>query len=157
MSNWSTESLKSEFDSNSFIKKNMHDFDRTFTETDYNFFEGRASNYDVVGINANKVDDMRQAIRDYVKNIENYLDNIDPLENADGAFKSEEVQDAVSEYLKSLKEYCKNFTSGLLAFSDQIGAFKYQWLESTKRMASTITSDRNSINDISEHYTERIQ
>lgn len=162
MANWNTETTKSEFDARRFTTDTIAG--RTGRETGDSSISGRsnglwgigADGYDIVGINANKVEDMRQAIRDYVSAIEKYLDGVDPLASADGAFKGEAVQKAVATYITNCKEYCKNLTSNLLAFSDQIGEVKRQWLAAMDRMADSISTGSKSYGS-SEHYTETIK
>lgn len=162
MANWNTEATKSAFDARKFTTESLSN--RTGRESGASSISGRsggflgmgASGYDIVGIDANKVDSMRESIRTYVKNIETYLDGVDPLADANGAFKGEEVQEAVRKYISTCKEYCKNLTSNLLAFSDQIGDVKNQWQIAMGKMSESINTGSQSYGS-NDHYTETIQ
>lgn len=162
MANWNTEATTSTFDAGKFTTEALSS--RTGRETGASSISGRsagffgigASGYDIVGIDANKVDSMRESIRTYVKNIETYLDGVDPLADANGAFRGEEVQTAVRKYIDTCKEYCKNLSSNLLAFSDQIGDVKNQWQAAMGKIAGTIDTGSQSYGS-TDHYTETIQ
>ena len=125
MANWMNGVSESTFNAKSFSDSQISDREGTREASNVRhgwFGNGRA--YSVVGIDANRIDGMRSAIRDYVQAIEGHLDGIEPLANANNAYKSEEVQRAVQEYVQKVKDYCKNLTSQLLAFSDKLGDVK---------------------------------
>lgn len=112
--------------------------------------------YSVVGINVNQIDNMREAIRQYVSEIKNHLDGIEPLANADNAYKSEEVQRAVRDYISKVKQYCLNLTSQLLAFSDQLVEVKYAYLSKMSNIASDFNQKSTSFSE-GTAYTESAQ
>lgn len=147
MANWQTSTTSSEFNAQSY-SENMKN-ERTGREGGDSSISGRnpgglfgwgASGYDIVGMDSNQVEPMRNAIDAYVHNIETYLDNINLMATADTAFKGEEVQEAVKKYLDTCKKYCINLTSQLLAFSDQIQDASDQWKKSTQNIAQNINN-----------------
>lgn len=154
MANWMNGVSESTFNAKSFSDSQISDREGTREASNVGggwFGNGRA--YSVVGIDANRIDGMRSAIRDYVQAIEGHLDGIEPLANANNAYKSEEVQRAVQEYVQKVKDYCKNLTSQLLAFSDKLGDVKSSWERATSEMSSTIGGASGSF-DAGTKYTE---
>ena len=154
MANWMNGVSESTFNAKSFSDSQISNREGTREASNVGggwFGNGRA--YSVVGIDANRIDGMRSAIRDYVQAIEGHLDGIEPLANANNAYKSEEVQRAVQEYVQKVKDYCKNLTSQLLAFSDKLGDVKSSWERATSEMSSTIGGASCSF-DAGTKYTE---
>ncbi len=99
--------------------------------------------YSVVGLNVSAIDGMRADIRNWVSEIQTHLDGIDPLADAQNAYKSDDgkVENAVKEFVDNVKQYCKNLTSDLLAFSDKLEDVRKAWLDTTGNLAGTITTD----------------
>ncbi len=144
MANWVTETSKSDFDAQgvaSTLSANR-DATREGAQNGAGFFHGffGASGYSVVGISADKIPTMRDAIRDYVNSIRNHLDGIEPLADANNAFKGDDIQKAVKSYVEKVKEYCQNLTSDLLAFSDKLQDALDAWESSQRSMAQGVDS-----------------
>ena len=101
-----------------------------------------SSDYDVVGINATKVPMMRDAIRDYVKHIQEYLEQIGANTSSSqaGAIQSEDVKAAVDKYITAVKEYAQNLVSYILTFSDKLKDVQDAWEKQAKSMAGNIDS-----------------
>ena len=75
--------------------------------------------YNLVGINANQIDDMRFAIRVYVENIETHLNQVLDFASDTYAFKGQYAE-AIKEYVQAVCDVVKSLTSQLLAFSDKL-------------------------------------
>lgn len=164
MANWNVESSKSSWATNSIV--NNFKSQRASTRSAgigsdmwsqivkgvSSIFNG--GGYSVVGINATKVEEMRNAIREYVRAIQAHLDGIDPTTNANGAFKGEEIQNAVRSYVERLKQYSKDLTSQLLAFSDKLKDVADAWEAYNKSMAENVTSTSSSFGN-NGAYTEQ--
>lgn len=116
-----------------------------------------SSGYSIVGIDANKVGDMRNQIKESVTNIQNYLDGIQPEGvMTNNAFKSEEIVAAVKDYIDTVKEYSKALISDLIAFSDKLQDVQDAWQTSTQNYASdSITAAKASMSDATTYYTEQ--
>lgn len=110
--------------------------------------------YSIVGMDVTKVDSARAAISDYVAAIENHVSGIDALANANGAYKSDDVQAAVKTYVEKVKEYCVNLCSQMRAFSDKLADAKAIWESGTANIASTVQSSSGSF-DAGTKYTEQ--
>lgn len=115
-----------------------------------------ATSYDVVGISADKIPEMRDAIRAEVQGIHTYLDGITVDTDADGAYKSEEVQRAVQAYIAKVKEYSKALTSDLLAFSDKLQDVYDAWKLSTDTFATdSIDPSTSQFDSVTDQYVEQ--
>lgn len=115
---------------------------------------GNTGGYSIVGMDITKVDATRAAISDYVAAIENHVNGIDALADANNAYKSEEVQSAVRSYVEKVKEYCINLCSQLRAFSDKLADAKAAWESGAANIASTVSSGAGSF-DAGTKYTEQ--
>lgn len=112
------------------------------------------SSYSVVGINAAKVPEMRDAIRQYVNNIISSIEAVDPLSGADQAFRSEEVQASIKSYITAINQACANYVSGLLAFSDKLEDVYEAYQANISRVANNYSSVASSLEQ-NEKYTEQ--
>ena len=134
---------------------------RTGTLGVYIYATTSLSNESVVGINVAYVDQMRNAIRNYVKKIESHLEGIEPLANADNAFRNDEMQRAVQGYIDAVRTYCVNLTSQLLAFSDKLGDVKLHYKSTMESLANDINKKTNGNSEALEprgfQYQETIQ
>lgn len=117
------------------------------------------SNESVVGINVAYVDQMRDAIRNYVEKIKTHLEGIEPLADANNAFKNDEMQRAVQNYIGIVQDYCVNLTSQLLAFSDKLGDVKNAYKSTMESLAEQIDNNTGSFatNSNGRQYQETIQ
>lgn len=123
---------------------------------DNGFFGAGKKEYSVVGLNVAAIDGMREAIRNYVNEIKNHLDGIDPLANSSNAFRSDEVEQAIRVYISKVKDYCLNLTSQLLAFSDKLADVKSAYFGSMSSIASNINQQTTSFSE-GTAYTESMQ
>ena len=115
------------------------------------------SEYSVVGINAAKVPEMREAIRNAVSNIQSHIDGIEAETNTANAFKSDEIKAAVEKYVLAVKDYAKALTSNLLAFSDKLESVHQAWLTSTQTFASeSIDASTTNVSSSATYYTEQL-
>lgn len=115
------------------------------------------SGYSIVGIDANKIPEMRAQIRDSVQALQAHLDGIEAETNSTNAFRSEEIKSAVEQYVLSVKEYSKALISDLLAFSDKLQDVKNAWEQSTSSFATdSVNPATSAMNDATSYYTETL-
>ena len=95
--------------------------------------------YNLVGINANQVDDMRFAIRVYVENIESHLNQVVSEAEDTYAFKGQYAE-SIKEYIQAVCDVVKSLTSQLLAFSDKLVEVKEAYQERDINLTRTISS-----------------
>lgn len=157
MANWVNEAQQSSFEAQTYATSaisNRSASRESSVQNTRGFFGGLFDQYSVVGLNANKVPAMREAIRNYVNNINAHLEAIDPKADANSAFKSEEVQEAVKNYVTKVKEYCQNLISDLLAFSDKLADVQAAWEAFSGSASSNINAASGGL-DAGAKYTEQ--
>lgn len=100
---------------------------------------------DVVGINANKIDEMINAIEDYIKKVNTHLDQIktetDPRKAMQG-----EYADAVKTYVGTACDVCYKITSQLRYFEDKLVMVKEAYAQKDQNLASTINDTSSEMN-----------
>ena len=116
------------------------------------------SGYDIVGINGNQVEPMRQSIRDYVSEVQGLIDTTlsTSADQARNAFRGEEAIAAVNAYIDKIKDYCKNITSTLLAFSDKLADVGNAWRAAQENIAGNVNSSTGTFSE-GTAYTESVQ
>lgn len=105
------------------------------------------SEYSVVGINVNKIPDVQNAIDEYVRGLEEHINQIEANADPNAAFLSEDVQASVKNYLEKVKTYCKNLESQLIAFSDKLSEVRTAWETGTKNIASGVDSSNAAFSE----------
>lgn len=129
----------------------------------FGLYDGReynttTSGYDIVGINGNQVEPMRQSIRDYVSEVQGLIDTTlsTSADQARNAFRGEEAIAAVNAYIDKIKDYCKNITSTLLAFSDKLADVGNAWKAAQENIAGNVNSSTGTFSE-GTAYTESVQ
>lgn len=145
--NWSTETQTSSFTTNQYVDNAISKRQRTASAG-----ENVRSSYDVVGINAAEVPNMKTAIADYVNRIKSYLEKINEDAEAAKAFKGDEIAASVRKYIASEKEYCTDLVSNLLAFSDRLQDVYDAWNKAASNMSSGINTAAASLGGQSTEY-----
>lgn len=109
--------------------------------------------YNMVGINANSIDDMRFAIRVYVENVESHLNSVQQEAMDTFAFKGQYAT-SITEYVQAVCDVVKSLTSQLLAFSDKLVEIKELYQERdinlTKSISSVAANTQSGVNRYSE-------
>lgn len=95
--------------------------------------------YNIVGINANSIDDMRFAIRVYVENLEEHLNSVKQEAMDTSAFKGQ-YANSIVEYVDAVCDVVKSLTSQLLAFSDKLVEIKEKYQEQDINLTKSINS-----------------
>lgn len=106
----------------------------------------------VVGINVNQIDSMKQAIRNYVDNLQKTLDKLDAVDPTI-AFKGE-VTGAIIEYINAVKTACQAVVSNMLAFNDQLTKVQEAYLAKDTELKSRITADADTTRSSFKAYSE---
>jgi len=122
-------------------------------------FSGNAvAGYNLVGIKATEVENMRESIRQYVANVQKVMDQAlsTNAEELNKAVRGGEVEKAVNEYVDKVKAYCQNVISGLLVFSDKLADVGNAWVAATQNMAGDVRSTTGAFAEGSQ-YTESVQ
>ena len=115
----------------------------------YDDFEKKISGYNIIGINGNEVPRMREAIEEYVQNIQTYLEEaiIATEEQIAKAFRGGEAEAAVKQYLEKVKAYIHNVVSTLNAFSDKLADVGNAWVKAQSNIASNVNTSTGSFSE----------
>lgn len=108
----------------------------------------------VIGINANEIPNMRNAIREYVTALETHLEKVKTDADTSGAFRGE-YADAVKIYVAAIAEACKCVTSQLLAFSDQLKEVSDAYAASDQALSQRIKDTAASTSEQFTRYQEK--
>lgn len=109
----------------------------------------------VVGINVNKIDEMRNSIKTYVNDIETHLDNVYVNTDPKAAFADPDMQVAVKEYIGGIMEVCRAYTSQLLKFSDMLKEIQDDYIAKQAAQADTLRGAAGEVKDTVERYQEQ--
>lgn len=113
------------------------------------------SSYDVVGISTKQIPEMRQAIRNYVDNVNQYLSGVQSELDPTIALKGTGMEAAVTDYIASVVKYCQGICSNLLAFSDKLAKVEEAWRSSDANMSNTINGATTGVNSAGQFYQEQ--
>lgn len=114
-----------------------------------------SSNYSVVGINTKQIPEMRNAIRNYVNDIQEHLAQIKVSTDPSIALKGTGMEQAVKDYIAKVVNYCNALCSNLLAFSDKLAKVEAAWLSSDLNMSSTVNGASSDLESASQSYQEQ--
>lgn len=91
-----------------------------------------------VGLKYSSIESIRTAIRQYVKGIQDVVDNMNTDLNPDNAVKGETAA-ACKAYVKAVGDVAKAYVSSLLAYSDKM----YEYGEAYKASDTNVSSSLN--------------
>lgn len=132
---------------------NDHSTDRTVSRVGAG--TNATNDYNVVGLNVNKIENMRTVITDYVTGIQKYLDDFNPSAISAQAFRGEEVNEAVKNYIDSVKKYCMDSTSYLLAFCDKLTAVREAYQANMAMLGKQIDGSKSSLSNSSAYVADK--
>ena len=157
MSDWNVNTTKrSDFDATSHVASAMEALGRPF---DQGARLITSVDYDVVGMNADQIPEMRNAIRNYVSIVTNKFEAIETSVNRNTAMRNETVQNALKEYLEAVKESLMVLVTQLSAFSDKLADVYNSWVISAEKYADDVVSNRSAevANATQSRYEETIE
>lgn len=110
-----------------------------------------------VGLNYEQVPNIRQAIRDYVKKIQDAANGLNDAAQAENAVKGEVVA-ATQQYLKALKEVLDAYITGLLVYSDNMERYYLAYKTSDTTLSSDVSQEATSLSNSAADltYTEQM-
>lgn len=115
-----------------------------------------SGDYDVVGINTSMIPQMRQAIREYVDKINEYLNQVQANTDPSIALKGTGMEQAVKEYIQNVVKYCQVLCSNLLVFSDKLVKVEEAWRTSDQNMTNKVNFGSSELNSAAgQTYTEQ--
>lgn len=108
-------------------------------------------NGDVVGINVNKIPQMKQAIESYVKKVQAHLEKIKTETKTANAMQGEYAE-AVKSYVGTACDVCYKITSHLRYFEDKLTAVQNAYTKKDEKMAGTINKSASEMNSKWDEY-----
>lgn len=113
------------------------------------FFEG-----DVIGLNANYIPQMQQAIEDYIININKHLDKIATDTDTSKAMQGEYAL-AVKEYVKAATDTCYKVVSQLRYFEDKLVSVQKAYASKDENLSTALRNDASEMNGEWTEYTRK--
>ena len=115
-----------------------------------------AFNGDVVGINANKVPEMINAIEDYIQRVKTETDKLKEKAEASTVKAMQgEYAAATKKYVETSAEVCYRIITQLRYFQDKLVAVKEAYQAKDQNMASTINSTTSEMNSTWQEYNRQ--
>lgn len=114
------------------------------------FFKGS----NVIGINANEVDNMRAAIKQYTTDLNSHLDQVKLDTDTSQAFKGEYAA-ATREYVAAIVASCQSIITYLNKFSDQLKEVKDAYQAQDTQMAAKIRETASATEGQFTRYEEK--
>ncbi len=97
---------------------------------------------DVVGINVNGVPAMQDAIKAYVENLTETLNNFAKEVQTNEAFAGTKLSETVHAFIDSIKEVCNALISDLLQFNEQLQQYADKYNENIESTLSQSISSQ---------------
>lgn len=114
---------------------------------------GSILNGDVVGINEAEIPNMKQAIREYVNNLQTHLNEVKANADTTQAFKGE-YSAAVTQFVEAVCTACECVISNLLQFNERLEEVYQAYLTKDTTMASDIKGQAGELESSFQKYTE---
>lgn len=115
-------------------------FNASMAGKDFDDKKSEAQVSSVIGINANKVDLMNSAIKDYVDNIEKHLEYIkDYIETNNNIFSK--YDEKLNDYVDGITKSCSIVTNNLIDLKNQLEDVKKEYENINKPMNNQLLSN----------------
>jgi len=111
---------------------------------------------DVIGINAEHVGDMIQAIEDYITKVNGHLDEVKQNTETKNAMKGEYAA-AVKAYVGVACDVCKKITSRLKYFEDKLVKVREAYLQKDTNLTSSINDTATEMDSQWEEYKRQYE
>ena len=107
-----------------------------------------------IGLDYTKEPIIRDAIREYVKQVQAIADDLNDRADTSNAVKGE-IEEATKKYLSAVKAAVDAYLSNLLAYSDKMHEYAEAYSKSDTTLSSDVTSEANALQGQTETYTEK--
>lgn len=104
----------------------------------------------LAGLNTDKVDSMKSAVKTYVDNVNSVLDKLETLD-ASNSF-GQKVGQVVATYVASVKNACKALNSNLEAFCEDLTAIKATYEAKAQSMSSAVENTSSEMDSAASQY-----
>lgn len=169
MATWTSSVQTSTFDADSYVNKaasaRKYAFNSGFNgldggeHFDFNIsdiFSGGnvfKSGYDVVGINASKINsEVIPAFESYIKGINGKIDQIKvTAQKMKDAFRGTDLEKQVTNYINKMEQFLKNYTTQIRAFEDKLVEVGKAWDKSQQIQAQGVSKTSSAFANLNEY------
>lgn len=116
-------------------------------------FEVAGNGSTFVGLNYNRVEPIRTAIREYVKAVQDVLSELNTEVSTTNALKGQIAVSAV-EYVKAVSDVANAFVSALLAYSDKMFEHATQMVANDELLKKDVSDEAKALTNDVEVYKE---
>lgn len=106
-----------------------------------------------VGMNYQAVPTIREAIRAYVKNIQDVADGLNTDADANQAVHGE-ISEATKKYLVAIKAVTDAYVSNLLIYSDKMQEYYEAYAKSDTQLSGNVADEASGLQSQATNYTE---
>ena len=119
-------------------------------------FTTAANGSNFVGMNYNEVPNIRESIRQYVKNIQSVADGLNTDADANQAVHGE-ISEETKKYLNAIKDITDAYVSTLLVYSDKMYEYYEAYGKNDTQLSQNVSEEAKSLesNAQSSTYTEK--
>ena len=79
-----------------------------------------SNSYSIVGMDMNKVPDVKEAIQGYIRRVRQTIDQVESCANPQNAFRGNEIEKAVMDYVTAVKHYTQAVVGKLESFHAEL-------------------------------------
>lgn len=117
-------------------------------------FEVAANGGTFIGLNYQKVEPIRTAIRDYVKAVQDVLSDLNTEATTKNALKGD-IAVSAAKYVKAVSDVANAYVSALLAYSDKMYDYGMQIAANDQTLKKEVDDEANALTSDAEAYTEQ--
>lgn len=117
-------------------------------------FEVAANGGSFIGLEYQKVEPIRTAIREYVQAIQEKLSELNTEASTSNALKGR-IASAAANYVRAVSDVAKAYISVLLVYSDEMYKYGYQIADNDDTLKKEVDDEANALTSSVEAYTEQ--
>ena len=117
-------------------------------------FEVAANGSSFIGLNYQKVEPIRTAIREYVKSVQDVLSELNTEATTKNALKGD-IAVSAAKYVKAVSDVANAYVSALLAYSDKMYDYGMQIAANDQTLKKEVDDEANALTSDAEAYTEQ--
>lgn len=155
MASWSTDNVTASLNARDIINTDHQSASDLFSSTTKKSINDVSSYFaqtSIVGINVNKVPEMKRAIQDYVSNVESKLNEGLTACDPKRAFQGQQAQ-ALVTYIEEIKSVCGAICQKLNAFADDLTEVQKKYEERDASINAAINSDATNTSSKFQNYS----
>lgn len=117
-------------------------------------FEVAANGASFIGLNYQKVEPIRSAIREYVLEVQKKLSELNTEASTNNALKGE-IAVSAAKYVKAVSDVANAYVSALLAYSDKMYEYGMQFAKNDQSLKDEVDKEADTLTSEAESYVEK--